>query len=131
MIEIRLRSTVAQLGSMVARLGSTMVASFGVVINIPSHGRRAYQQKSRIEVKDKDLKPKRIKDYLECKISQRKGSFKLWVESFEGVQGFLLSLEKGKNSRVNWFKILSGEAKVVELNNWYQSEAQSRGLTPY
>ncbi|KAL4368750.1 hypothetical protein GQ457_05G020490 [Hibiscus cannabinus] len=38
---------------------------------IPSHGRRAYQQKSRIEVKDKDLKPKRIKDYLECKISQR------------------------------------------------------------
>ncbi|KAL4340140.1 hypothetical protein GQ457_08G008720 [Hibiscus cannabinus] len=39
--------------------------------DIPSHGRRAYQQKSRIEVKDKDLKPKRIKDYLECKISQR------------------------------------------------------------
>ncbi|KAL4376960.1 hypothetical protein GQ457_02G025720 [Hibiscus cannabinus] len=39
--------------------------------DIPSHGRRAYQQKSRIEVKDKDLKPKRIKDFLECKISQR------------------------------------------------------------
>ncbi|KAL4311833.1 hypothetical protein GQ457_01G015740 [Hibiscus cannabinus] len=36
------------------------------------------------------------------------GSFKLWVESFEGVQGFLLRLEKGKNSRVNWFKILNG-----------------------
>ncbi|KAL4318020.1 hypothetical protein GQ457_09G018010 [Hibiscus cannabinus] len=44
-------------------------ANFGP--DIPSHGRRAYQQKSRIEVKDKDLKPKRIKDYLECKISQR------------------------------------------------------------
>ncbi|KAL4279671.1 hypothetical protein GQ457_03G001090 [Hibiscus cannabinus] len=44
-------------------------------------------------------------------------SFKLWVESFEDVQGFLLSLENGKNSRVNLFKILSGEAKVVEVDS--------------
>ncbi|KAL4347364.1 hypothetical protein GQ457_17G006780 [Hibiscus cannabinus] len=36
---------------------------------IPKRG--TYQQESRIKVKDKDLKPKRIKDYLECKISQR------------------------------------------------------------
>ncbi|KAL4283324.1 hypothetical protein GQ457_16G013050 [Hibiscus cannabinus] len=32
---------------------------------------RKYQQEGRIKVKVKDLKPKRIKDYLECKISQR------------------------------------------------------------
>ncbi|KAL4361231.1 hypothetical protein GQ457_04G028720 [Hibiscus cannabinus] len=31
-----------------------------------------YQREGRIKVNIKDLKPKRIKDYLECKISQRK-----------------------------------------------------------
>ncbi|KAL4342637.1 hypothetical protein GQ457_08G027590 [Hibiscus cannabinus] len=36
----------------------------------PELGRK-YQQEGRIKVKVKDLKPKRIKDYLECKISQR------------------------------------------------------------
>ncbi|KAL4311390.1 hypothetical protein GQ457_01G022340 [Hibiscus cannabinus] len=34
--------------------------------------RRMYQREGRIKVNIKDLKPKRIKDYLECKISQRK-----------------------------------------------------------
>ncbi|KAL4383399.1 hypothetical protein GQ457_15G017270 [Hibiscus cannabinus] len=37
--------------------------------NIPKG--RVYQQRVRNKVKVKDLKPKRIKDYLECKISQR------------------------------------------------------------
>ncbi|KAL4363399.1 hypothetical protein GQ457_04G015780 [Hibiscus cannabinus] len=32
----------------------------------------AYQRGGRNKVKVKDLKPKRIKDYLECKISQRR-----------------------------------------------------------
>ncbi|KAL4292127.1 hypothetical protein GQ457_14G026800 [Hibiscus cannabinus] len=35
-------------------------------------GACAYQRGGRNKVKVKDLKPKRIKDYLECKISQRK-----------------------------------------------------------
>ncbi|KAL4313342.1 hypothetical protein GQ457_01G017460 [Hibiscus cannabinus] len=38
--------------------------------NIPKGS--AYQREGRNKVKVKDLKPKRIKDYLECKISQRK-----------------------------------------------------------
>ncbi|KAL4298360.1 hypothetical protein GQ457_12G006670 [Hibiscus cannabinus] len=37
--------------------------------NIPKGS--VYQRGGRIKVKVKDLKPKRIKDYLECKISQR------------------------------------------------------------
>ncbi|KAL4289638.1 hypothetical protein GQ457_14G015710 [Hibiscus cannabinus] len=37
--------------------------------NIPKGS--AYQREGRNKVKVKDLKPKRIKDYLECKISQR------------------------------------------------------------
>ncbi|KAL4387620.1 hypothetical protein GQ457_09G013960 [Hibiscus cannabinus] len=37
--------------------------------NIPKEG--VYQRGVRNKVKVKDLKPKRIKDYLECKISQR------------------------------------------------------------
>ncbi|KAL4336143.1 hypothetical protein GQ457_07G006500 [Hibiscus cannabinus] len=37
--------------------------------NIPKG--RVYQQRFRNKVKVKDLKPKRIKDYFECKISQR------------------------------------------------------------
>ncbi|KAL4378910.1 hypothetical protein GQ457_02G033690 [Hibiscus cannabinus] len=37
--------------------------------NIPK--RSTYQQGGRNKVKMKDLKPKRIKDYLECKISQK------------------------------------------------------------
>ncbi|KAL4348740.1 hypothetical protein GQ457_17G005890 [Hibiscus cannabinus] len=37
--------------------------------NIPK--RSVYQRGGRNKVKIKDLKPKRIKDYLECKISQR------------------------------------------------------------
>ncbi|KAL4284212.1 hypothetical protein GQ457_16G018930 [Hibiscus cannabinus] len=36
---------------------------------IPKGG--TYQREGGIKVKVKDLKPKRIKDYLECKISQR------------------------------------------------------------
>ncbi|KAL4271695.1 hypothetical protein GQ457_13G028800 [Hibiscus cannabinus] len=38
-----------------------------------SRGRRTrvYQRERRNKVKVKDLKPKRIKDYLECKNSQR------------------------------------------------------------
>ncbi|KAL4289938.1 hypothetical protein GQ457_14G015100 [Hibiscus cannabinus] len=38
--------------------------------NIPKGS--AYQREGKNKVKVKDLKPKRIKDYLECKISQRK-----------------------------------------------------------
>ncbi|KAL4291130.1 hypothetical protein GQ457_14G026830 [Hibiscus cannabinus] len=37
--------------------------------NIPKGS--AYQREGKNKVKVKDLKPKRIKDYLECKISQR------------------------------------------------------------
>ncbi|KAL4334301.1 hypothetical protein GQ457_07G004830 [Hibiscus cannabinus] len=37
--------------------------------NIPKG--RVYQREGRNKVKVKDLKPKRIKDYLECKNSQR------------------------------------------------------------
>ncbi|KAL4364357.1 hypothetical protein GQ457_04G029430 [Hibiscus cannabinus] len=37
--------------------------------NIPKGS--AYQREGRNKVKVKDLKPKRIKDYLECKINQR------------------------------------------------------------
>ncbi|KAL4302003.1 hypothetical protein GQ457_10G010610 [Hibiscus cannabinus] len=40
--------------------------------DISSRGRRTmYQREGRIKVNIKDLKPKRIKDYLECKISQK------------------------------------------------------------
>ncbi|KAL4290619.1 hypothetical protein GQ457_14G015650 [Hibiscus cannabinus] len=35
-------------------------------------GACAYQRGGRNKVKVRDLKPKRIKDYLECKISQRR-----------------------------------------------------------
>ncbi|KAL4334567.1 hypothetical protein GQ457_07G006710 [Hibiscus cannabinus] len=36
-----------------------------------AEGRGMYQREGRIKVNIKDLKPKHIKDYLECKISQR------------------------------------------------------------
>ncbi|KAL4302262.1 hypothetical protein GQ457_10G010690 [Hibiscus cannabinus] len=44
--------------------------SIGPVFPVAADGRE-YQQEGRIKVNIKDLKPKRIKDCLECKISQR------------------------------------------------------------
>ncbi|KAL4385677.1 hypothetical protein GQ457_15G016690 [Hibiscus cannabinus] len=41
------------------------------IFSATAEGRSMYQREGRIKVKVKDLKPKRIKDYLECKISQR------------------------------------------------------------
>ncbi|KAL4353356.1 hypothetical protein GQ457_06G019190 [Hibiscus cannabinus] len=41
------------------------------IFSTTAEGRSTYQQEGRNKVKVKDLKPKRIKDYLECKISQR------------------------------------------------------------
>ncbi|KAL4368026.1 hypothetical protein GQ457_05G022810 [Hibiscus cannabinus] len=42
------------------------------IFSATAEGRGMYQQEGRNKVKVKDLKPKHIKDYLECKISQRK-----------------------------------------------------------
>ncbi|KAL4342525.1 hypothetical protein GQ457_08G027940 [Hibiscus cannabinus] len=41
------------------------------IFSATAEGRGMYQQEGRNKVKVKDLKPKHIKDYLECKISQR------------------------------------------------------------
>ncbi|KAL4355418.1 hypothetical protein GQ457_06G012500 [Hibiscus cannabinus] len=41
------------------------------ILPATAEGRSVYQREGRIKVKVKVLKPKRIKDYLECKISQR------------------------------------------------------------
>ncbi|KAL4284265.1 hypothetical protein GQ457_16G014690 [Hibiscus cannabinus] len=41
------------------------------IFSATAEGRGMYPQEGRNKVKVKDLKPKHIKDYLECKISQR------------------------------------------------------------
>ncbi|KAL4361915.1 hypothetical protein GQ457_04G029600 [Hibiscus cannabinus] len=55
-----------------------------------------HQREGRIKVNIKDLKPKRIKDYLECKISQRTPALLKEKPSFHYSQ-YVLNLPPGED----------------------------------
>ncbi|KAL4290459.1 hypothetical protein GQ457_14G017310 [Hibiscus cannabinus] len=55
--------------SKITRQNQEGINRIRIFFNIPKGS--MYQQGGRNKVKIKDLKPKRIKDYLECKINQR------------------------------------------------------------